>query len=219
MIEIIPAILTAEPADLDTKLFQVESFASGVQIDVADGNFVPNKTVDFHQVSKFESSLKFEIHLMAQDPQSYISVLKRVLPLPSERHRIIFHIEAAKNTELIFSKIKEAGFKSGLALNPGTDFQKIVPYINAVELVLFLGVEPGFQGHEFIPAVLGKIKKFKTSHPETLVGIDGGIKRENIKSIAASGVDEIVVGSEIWGAENPKDEYIKLKQLASAALM
>jgi ribulose-phosphate 3-epimerase len=217
MSEIIPAILSANPEDFDKKLFQVEQFSKRAQIDIADGQFVPNRTVDPQHISKLETKLKFEMHLMVKDPQSYISAIEKMLPHPNENHSIIFHIEATTKPEFTLDKIQEIGLKKGIALNPETTIEKIEPYLDKIDIILFLSVNPGFQGSKFIPEVLDKIKLFKKKCPDKLIGIDGGINRRNIKEVAALGVDEINIGSSIWAAENPKEEYNKLTQLAAIA--
>ena len=214
--EIVPAILTADKQDLKKKLAAVKTFAKKVQIDVADGVFVKNKTLAVSEFGVFEEGLAFEIHLMVSDPAASVAALESVLPGRSQGHLVIFHAEAVADAASVLQMIKKWGFKVGLAANPATPVKALTPFIDMADMILFLSVKPGFQGRLLVPSVLVKAADFKKKYPKKIVGLDGGITEENLKSAATTGVDEIVVGSAVWQAKNPKEEYNKLKALADS---
>ena len=103
--------------------------------------------------------------------------------------------------------------KAGLALNPKTSLSFIEPFVPSVDLVLFLSVEPGFQGRGFVASVLDKITEFRNRFPKVIIGIDGGVKLENFTFVAQSGVNEIVIGSGIWKTRDPAKTYEEFHNL------
>ena len=111
--------------------------------------------------------------------------------------RIIVHIEAIENMAEIFNVCRGNNVEIGLALNPETPNVMIEPWINAVDLILFLGVHPGKGGQEFIPEVLKKIKSLRRNFPDVKIEVDGGVRTANIKELKKAGVDIFVIGSGI----------------------
>lgn len=216
MTDIVPAILTADETDFKEKLARVETFAPRVQIDVADGVFVPNTTLDPTALAPFETKLKIEIHLMVAHPEEFILRCDR-LPLPLSAHTVAFHLEAADDARALIAAIREKGCVPGIAVNPETDWRTVEPFLPDIGLVLFLSVHPGFQGKGFVPETIGRIKAFRSKWPNVPVGVDGGIKRGTVPQVAALGVREIVVGSAIWNADVPEEEYRSLVLGAGAA--
>ena len=130
--------------------------------------------------------------------------------------RIVFHYEASPSPDQVIRQIKKLGMRAGLALNPETSTDVIRPLLGELDGVLFLSVNPGFYGAEFIPEVLDKIVAFHKAHPRLELGIDGGIKEGNITEIAATGVNVIYVGSAIFLQPDPAASYRRLTRLAEA---
>ncbi len=131
--------------------------------------------------------------------------------------KIVFHYEATPEPEKIIKQIRKLGIKVGLAINPETSIAAITPLVKKVDSVLFLSVHPGFYGAAFIPEVLDKIAAFRKVFPKMEIGIDGGVKEDNIVKIAQSGVDVIYIGSALFRQPQPAEAYKRLKALVGNA--
>ena len=130
--------------------------------------------------------------------------------------KIVFHYEATPSPEKIIKAIRKLDMQAGLAVNPETPNSVIKPLIKQIDSLLFLSVNPGFYGAKFIPEVLDKITDLRKKYPELEIGIDGGIKENNIVQIARTGVDVICVGSAIFLQPDPAASYKRLKTLAKS---
>ena len=130
--------------------------------------------------------------------------------------KIVFHFEATSEPEKIIRQIRKLGIKVGLAVNPETPIAAITPLVKKVDSVLFLAVHPGFYGAAFIPEVLDKIADFRKAFPKMEIGIDGGVKEDNIVKIAQSGVDVIFIGSALFRQPQPAEAYRRLTALVAA---
>jgi ribulose-phosphate 3-epimerase len=206
---IIPAILTDNFSDFQKKLKKVESLSSWLQIDVSDGKFTPSKTLSPNDLLPLKFNQNLELHLMVFEPEKYFLAAEKL-----KVKRVIIHYEAVKkNIDEIFSK--KYPFILGLALNPETEVEKILPYLSKINFILVLGVTPGAQGQEFQKPVLGKIKKIKTFSPKTLVEVDGGINDKTIQKVNQAGADIFVVGSTLLKAKEPEKAMENLKNLSS----
>ena len=210
-IRIIPAILTDTPLELEKLVRQAERFTGYVQIDVMDGRFVPTQSVTCGHVASLKTKLTWEAHLMVLHPEDCAANFYH-----AGAQKIIFHYEATPSPEKIIDKIKGLGVKVGLAVNPETSIAQIAPLVKKVDSVLFMAVHPGFYGAQFLPEVLDKIKAFRKAYPEAEIGIDGGVKEDNIVKIAQSGADDICVGSALFRQPDPAAAYRRLKTLVNA---
>ncbi|MCM8831118.1 MAG: ribulose-phosphate 3-epimerase [Candidatus Omnitrophica bacterium] len=204
---IVPAILTSEPAEFKKMLKICKSFTDYVQIDIMDGIFVPSKSILPDTIEKTKTTLKSEAHLMVKNPLLWLEAFKKF-----GASRIIFHFEAVNNPVKVIKEIKNYGFEVGLAINPDTKISDFKHLVEKVTTVLFMSVNPGFYGSKFIPIVCEKIKKFKKLYPKKIVGIDGGIKFDNISKVISTNVEYICVGSAIFLSDNPRQAYLKLKE-------
>lgn len=211
-IRIVPAILTNDPATLGKVVRVTETFADYVQIDIMDGEFVPSHSISFKDIVPLKPKFKWEAHLMVQHPENYLEGFKQ-----AGAQKIVFHFETKTDHEKTIKSIKKLGMQAGLAVNPKTTIKDFAPLVEQVDSVLFLSVEPGFYGAEFIPEVLEKIVEFRHSFPKMTTGIDGGVKEDNVKEIAQTGVDAICVGSAIFKRPDPTAAYRILKELATSA--
>lgn len=208
--KIVPAILTADPADLERKIRQAETFADLAQIDIMDGEFVFSRSITAADLARIKTSLHLEIHLMVREPQGYLEAFQR-----AGASKIVFHYEATAAPQLVISAARSLGLGVGLAINPETPLSQLSPFLEQVDSLLLLAVDPGFYGSPFHPEVLQKIPQAKGLAPELALGIDGGVKADNIRSIALTGVDYIYVGSAIFREIDPKRSYQKLVALAA----
>ncbi|MHB8105512.1 MAG: ribulose-phosphate 3-epimerase [Dehalococcoidales bacterium] len=209
-IRIVPAILANDALTLNKLVRQAETFADFVQIDIMDGEFVPSCSISFQDIAALKPKFKWETHLMVHKPENYLEGFKQ-----AGAQKIVFHFEAKTEHEKTISLIRKLGMRVGLAVNPKTTIKDFLPLVKQVDSVLFLSVEPGFYGAEFIPAVLNKIVTFRETFPEMEIGIDGGIKENNIIEIARTGVNAICVGSAIFNRPSPAAAYRSLAILTA----
>ncbi|MEK7510573.1 MAG: ribulose-phosphate 3-epimerase [Patescibacteria group bacterium] len=208
MQRIIPAILTSDPIDLRKKLEFLKGHTNWVQIDIMDGKFVPNASVSIFELGEAYEYFNLELHLMVENPEQYFQDCDG-----AGAKRVFFHYEAAPNLQETLAKAKQHQFHIGLALNPTTDVKSVTPYLKEIDSVLVLAVNPGFQGQEFIPSVLQKVKEIRELSPEILIGIDGGINESNIKQVFSTKIDYAAVGSGIWNTGNPLETLKKLGEM------
>jgi len=210
MIEIVPAILVKIPAELQQKLKEVEPYVKRVQIDIMDGKFVPNKTIQPEEMKSFKTKLIKEAHLMVEDNEKYVDEFLKL-----DFDMIIVHIESCKNVKKIIKKVKEQGKKVALAINPPTPLSAIKNYLDDVDMVLIMTVNPGFSGQGFIPEVSSKIKELRQMKKDLDIEVDGGIKIENAKIVLEAGANILVSASGIYNFENKKEIIEKFKQLTT----
>lgn len=177
-------------------------------IDVMDGKFVsqislpPEETIKLSKIS----NKKLDVHLMVEDPMSYIEEIKDL----SNIEYITIHLEIDKDINSILNKIKEYGFKTGISIKPNTDIKELLPYLDNIDLILIMTVEPGLGGQPFIEASPSRIKEIKEliKDKNILLEVDGGINNETIKKV--SNVDISVVGSYITTSEDPLERISNL---------
>ncbi len=207
--EIIPAILTNNQDELIFKLAAVEKFARSVQLDIMDGQFVPQTSVDLTKLN-LTTTLSLEVHLMVADPHRYLAACQTLAAV-----RVFVHLEAVANIDNFLEGSLLYNFEIGLAVSPQTPVDQVFPYLAQVERVLLLGVEPGRQGQEFIASTLDKITLFKKYYPYVWLEVDGGVKDSNIKDIKERGADAVAVGSFIMQADDMAAAYAQLDKLAN----
>lgn len=212
-IRIVPAILTDNAATLEKLVRQTETFTDYAQFDLMDGHFVPSHSFSVNDLAGIKTKIGWEAHLMMLQPEDYLPTLKI-----AGAQKIIFHFEAVASPWKMISLVKELGIKVGMAINPETaiaSFRDLVPELDSI---LFMAVHPGFYGAKFVPEVLDKVKEFRRTYAKTEIGLDGGVKENNIAEIARSGVDEICVGSAIFLQPDPGAAYRHLTALAQSAV-
>lgn len=175
-----------------------ESNADFLHVDVMDGKFVDNNKFPLEIMNKVKSlsSKKLDVHLMIESA-NMVKEYAKIIP-----EFLTFHVEIINDSSLI-KYIKSLGIKVGLAINPETDINKLIPYINNIDLVLFMSVNPGLGGQSFKEEVLQKVIKLKTIAPSNLIiSIDGGINNNNIEKCKDAGCNMVVAGSYITNSDN-----------------
>lgn len=198
---IAPSILTADFNQLATEIESVKS-ADFLHLDVMDGHFVPNISFGSHVLSGLKkiSKVPLDTHLMLSNPLHYIDQFVEI-----GSSYITVHVEANKVQESI-NRIKASGIKAGITLKPKTKVETLYPYLDQVDLVLIMSVEPGFGGQKFMVDQLEKVKTLvelrKTYGYHYMIEIDGGINGDTAKLAKAAGVDIAVVGSYIFNAKD-----------------
>lgn len=208
-IRVVPAILTDDPAALETMVRQSETFTNYVQFDVMDGHFVPSHSITWKHLADLTMKLTWEAHLMVEYPEKCLAEFKR-----AGAQKVVFHYEATPSPGEVISQARKLGLGVGLAVNPETPLSAFLSLTGEVDSVLFLTVNPGFYGSKFLPEVLDKIAEFRSIRPDIETGVDGGIKEGNIAQIARTGVDVIYVGSAIFMQAHPGESYRHLLTLA-----
>ncbi|MBN1779240.1 MAG: ribulose-phosphate 3-epimerase [Candidatus Buchananbacteria bacterium] len=192
MHQIIPAILSEDKAELEAELSKLNGLTDWLQIDVADGLFVSTRTVEVLDLVGFHFKSYLEFHLMTLHPEKYIADCQAV-----GAKRIVFQLEAVNNPTDLLNQIKSMGMEAGLALKPETPIEKVIPYLNFVDVVLLLTVSPGKQGQALKPNVLQKISALRKIDQRLKIEVDGGINLNNVVSVVSAGADYLVVGSAI----------------------
>jgi ribulose-phosphate 3-epimerase len=191
--KVIPSVLTSVPEDLEKKVRILEPLIEVIQIDIMDGKFVPNTSVAVGDVQKVSPQVPMEVHLMVEHPGEYVQPFADI-----GAFRIIFHIESDDDAGDVIQKIRQLNMEPGVALNPPTPVEEIKPFLNLVDIVLVMGVNPGFQGQKFIPEVLTKVRAVKQIRPELPVEVDGGVNPETGPALVDAGVDILNVGSYLF---------------------
>ncbi|HBR13488.1 MAG TPA: hypothetical protein DEB69_00555 [Candidatus Komeilibacteria bacterium] len=206
--KIIPAILVHSLAELKEKIRLTENDFPVLQIDAIDGQFVDHATYyDIEELQKIKTVSSFELHLMVNDP---LSVIKKVSS--PKISRIIFHLEPVGHSAgEIIAEIKRRGAKAGLALNPETPLTELKPYLDKIEIVLLMTVQPGWSGQGFIEASYEKIRQLRQLAEDIEIEVDGGVKDFNLKQIIAAGVNSPAVGSALLQAADYASTVKKLK--------
>lgn len=182
--------------------------ADYLHLDLMDGKFVPFKTPNFNEVNKIllNSHKKLEIHLMVEDPHKYIEDYALL-----DTEYITIHSEI-KHPARYLKQIKDYGIKAGLAVNPQTPISIIEPYLEELDLVVIMSVEPGLPGQTFMPEVLTKIKELKQMTTRNiLIAVDGGINDQNCLLIEEQGADMLCSGSYITNSDDYQSSINKLR--------
>ena len=203
-IQISPSILSADFSQLGKEIKRLEEGGADlIHVDVMDGHFVPNLTIGPPVIKalKKNCSIKFDVHLMISPVHKYIEAYSN-----AGADIITIHPEATDDLSASISKIKELKKKAGVSLNPETRVEVIKDYLDQIDLVLIMSVNPGFGGQKFMPEVLDKIKELKeiqkNKNLDFDIEIDGGINFENSKIAIEAGANILVSGTTVFKSNN-----------------
>ncbi|RMF55608.1 ribulose-phosphate 3-epimerase [Candidatus Woesearchaeota archaeon] len=203
MKKIIGAIIAKNQDELDKLISKEKGYVDGIQLDIIDGKFADNESLNFDFLIK--DNVSTEAHLMVEDPVSWIKKNS------DKVETVIIHYESNYFGNAL-KLARRKGKKVGLALKISTPVDKIRDYLERVDQVLIMSVELGFYGGRFVPEALEKVKEIKRINPELKVEVDGGINDKTIRMAAEAGADLFVVGSYLANSKNVKDDVKNLRK-------
>lgn len=214
MKQIAPSILSADFAHLEQQVDLINrSEADLLHVDVMDGVFVPNISFGFPvmRVLHQYSTKPLDVHLMIVHPERYVERF-----CDAGAWSVGFHLEAVDDPLPILQLIRDKGVRTCLTINPDIDPQRLLPYLDKVDMVLLMSVFAGFGGQKFIPETIDKIRfihrEIQQRNLPTLLEVDGGVNTTNAASLFEAGADILVAGSAVFHAPNPLTVIQQMKQ-------
>ncbi len=207
-LEIIPAILVKDREELLRRIALVKDHVNIIHIDIMDNEFVPNKTVGLESLHDLPEA-NYGFHWMVNNPEKWIEAT----PGP---YLHLVHIETVSSFEAVKAAVSRAGGRLGLALNPDTPLDSVLPHLGEVEEVLVMTVHPGFSGQKYIQDAESKIRKLRELHPGLNIGADGGINKQTIGRAYAAGANYLAAASAIFENEDIGKAVKELKECAQS---
>jgi ribulose-phosphate 3-epimerase len=204
--DIIPAILVKDRTELLACIARVKDHVKTIQIDIMDDIFVPNKTIGLEGLNDLPEA-SYEFHWMVKDPIRWIA------STPGD-HMHLVHIETIADFKEVKEAVSKAGGRLGLALNPDTPVESVLPHLDEVDEVLVMTVHPGFSGQGYIKEMEGKVKRLRELRPDLDIEVDGGINLDTIGCAYAAGANLLAAASAVFKPEDTGKAVEDLKRRA-----
>ncbi|MFA6528442.1 MAG: ribulose-phosphate 3-epimerase [Candidatus Gracilibacteria bacterium] len=205
--KIAPSILSADFGRLNEEIASIEKFVDWVHVDVMDGHFVPNLTIGAPVVKCIKTNLVKDVHLMIDSPEKFVLDFAK-----AGTNYLTVHYEACPDLRGVLGLIRENGMKCGVSVKPGTPIDVLKEFLEELDLVLVMSVEPGFGGQKFMESALGKISWIRDMGFKGEVSVDGGINDETGPACVKAGASVLVAGNYIFGAESREEAVKRLKK-------
>ncbi len=218
---IAPSILSADFGKVYESIELInKSDADWIHCDVMDGRFVPNITFGFPVLAAVKRVAKkpLDVHLMIVEPENYLNDFKK-----AGADTLTVHLEASPHLHRTIHAIRDLGMSPGVAINPHTSIDLLYEIIGDIDLVCLMSVNPGFGGQKFIENTYSKIERLKnliiSKNSQAKIEIDGGVDFNNAAKLVAAGADVLVAGNTVFGANNPTEAILKLKNLTANTIL
>lgn len=208
-IKVAPSILSGDFANMSVSVKNAQEWgADYIHFDVMDGVYVPNITFGMQMCKAIRpyTDLPLDVHLMIVQPEKYVEQF-----CDAGADIVSFHPDATSDILSTIEMIRNKGKKVGLVLNPDKDVSLLEPYFDKIDMVIIMGVYPGFGGQKFIPEVLDKVRYIRSICPHIDIELDGGVNEQNAKTITDAGVNILVGGSSVYQSSDPEKTIRRLK--------
>ena len=217
-VSITPSILNADRDNLQSEIARISSVSDFIHLDIMDNLFVPNFTFDFQTAAEIigKCPIPVDSHLMVEQADDIA-----IAYAEAGSASVTIHVEAVKNIGQTLSSIRAHGARAAIALKPGTEIDIYREYLDSVDMILIMTVEPGFGGQSFMEQMLPKIKEIKKllGGRDIWIQVDGGISTSTIAMAREAGADTFVAGSAVFSAPDPAEMVNQLRALAGSTIV